>query len=112
METVLSTRKKTPKKERANPKKGKVIRCSTEVIHHMESMKKPREGWDAFIRRLLGMPTRKGEPQEKGSITYYLVESSGKVYRSLSQARGEAVRQAVANKTTGPEPIVKLKRLL
>jgi len=75
--------------------KGKVIRFSTEVIGHLEKRRKRGENWDTFMRRFLGLPTRrKGIPQPLHE--FWALPQSLALFdiRDQAAARGQAVVNA------------------
>ena len=73
--------------------KGKVVRLGYDVHEAMRRRKTKGESWDAFFRRLMGLPTRKGEAQDKK--TYWLLESVKRVFLTEKEARGHAILEAV-----------------
>ena len=73
--------------------KGKVVRLGYNVHEALRRRKTKGESWDAFFRRLMGLPTRKGEVQDKK--TYWLLESARLIFDTEKEARGHAILDAV-----------------
>lgn len=88
-----------------------MIRVSQEVYLEMQARRKTRnaktrllEPWDSLMRRLLGLPNKKGEifPCAEGFVV------GDKFCKNLASARGEAVQQRVRfglEKTPKPVPV-------
>lgn len=74
------------------PKPGKVVRVDPMIWKFLGSQRKPKETVSAALRRLLGLPSRKGEDPQ-GII--YILPESGIVCQTLAEARGEAILRAV-----------------
>lgn len=73
--------------------KGKVVRLGQDVHDFLRRRRKKGESWDAFFRRIIGLPTRKGESQEKK--TFWLLESARIFFSTEKEARGHAILTAV-----------------
>ena len=74
-------------------KPGKVIRVDPTIWNHIQDKRKPRESISALLRRCLGLPSKKGDKTE-GEVFYILPESKV-VCRTLAEAKGEAILQAI-----------------
>lgn len=74
---------------------GKVVRLSRLILAYVESRKRGRESLDGTLRRVFGLPDRKGS--EQPLRTYFILDNGGRplVRYSEEEARGEAVIQAV-----------------
>jgi hypothetical protein len=72
-------------------KRGKIIRLSRELELFINRKRKGKEGYDATLRRLFGLPTIKGKPQPL--FVAYVIQNNGKPVISMSkaEARGEAI---------------------
>lgn len=81
------------RKAKPNRDKGKPIRLSNKVLETLDKKKKGRESYDAILRRVLGLPTRKG--LEQSLRTFWLLPSKLIVRSSRAEAKGEAVLQSV-----------------
>jgi len=98
-----SAKKKKPR--------GKVIKLSLELSAYLKSRMSRGEGYDAVIRRLLGLPTRKGEPQ--GLAEFYVVPNDGKpiIRLTLAEARGDAILQATKKKLKKAERVLTVREV-
>lgn len=87
-----------------------VVRLSKEVLKETNRLRVGKETTDSIIRRLLGLPTRKGIPQHL--LELWLVPSSGFVHTDKAKAKGEAIKQAVKLGKGKPESIIRLREVL
>lgn len=83
----------------ADKKPGKVLRVDPLIYKMLSAKKGPKETWSSVIRRLLGLPSRKGEQPKK----HYVLPSS--LSESLPEARGRAVIEAAKKKTKPEKPV-------
>lgn len=94
-ERILKNRK------RRKASKGQLIRVSDAVAHTLSKTyardNNRNLSWDVVLRRLLGLPDRKGMPQ--GLVEGYLEVNTGKFYFDAAEARGAAVVAAAKAKT-------------
>lgn len=90
--------------------KSKVVRVSETVLDEANRLKKGKETLDSILRRVLGLPTRKGIPQHL--LELWLVPSSGFVHTDKAKAKGEAVKQAVKKGRLHPEKLIRLREVL
>lgn len=72
--------------------KGAVIRISHEVADHLGARKGPKRNWDAFLRRMLGLPSRNGTAQPL--LEVWILPRSGLHFPTKAQARGGAVMES------------------
>lgn len=93
-EKVLKNRKtKKRKKSRGKPaSKGKNIRISDAVFGTLDSSRLKGESWDNLLRKILGLPNRRGE--HPALVEGWLELNTGRLYLSRSEARGQAVVEA------------------
>lgn len=89
-------KKKRPlkRRKRSTQDKGKPVRLSSQVLQFIKKYErlnedKTKESYDSILRRLFGLPTKKGEKQEKE--TFWLPLGGKKVFRDRADAAGEAV---------------------
>lgn len=74
-------------------KPGKVIRVDPIIWKYLNQQRKPKETVSALIRRLLYLPTKKGEAQPQR--LFYILPESKIVCESIEEARGQAILKAV-----------------
>lgn len=88
-----------PGRRRKKASKGRVIRISDDVykILNERRLKGLRLSWDEYIRRMIGLPTRKGEPQIL--LEGFLEKNTGKFFLDEAEARGQSVLEAARKKT-------------
>ena len=75
--------------------KGRPVRISNEVLGALDKKKRFKESYDAILRIILGLPTRKGKPQPLRS--FWVLPTSLIAKLSKAEAKGEAVLQSVRN---------------
>lgn len=104
-QTQSETKLKRGKRLWKNPG-GKVERISADVLAHLEGKRRPKESFDAFLRRLLGLPNRKGvRPQ---LLEAWVLPSL--CFPSEAKAKGHAVMQAAwQGKSSRPEKPVRVR---
>lgn len=87
----------TKKKE----KPGKVLRIDALTWKYITELKRPKESFSGLIRRLIGLPSRKGITEVSAK---FVLPSD--LHRSIEEARGAAVLRAVrAKRKETEEPI-------
>lgn len=92
------------RRSKPNRDKGKPVRLSNEVLGVLTKKLRTRESYDSLLRRILGMSTRNGKTQTLE--TFWVLSNTLTVRRSLAEARGEAVLQAVrTGKRKAEKPI-------
>jgi len=79
----------------ADTKPGKVVRVSPKVWEYLKTKRKPKETIDSLIRRLIGFPNKKGEPNSVN--TYFILPETKIVCDSVEEARGKAILFAIKN---------------
>lgn len=92
---------------------SRVVRLSREVYGYVHRKARRGEAADATLRRLFGLPDRKGEPQVLR--TYYVVPNEGRPLISdrEADARGQAILMA-ARKRLGAkkaERVIEVKEV-
>lgn len=96
--------KRESKKDKSE-KPGKVIRVDPLIWKHLNQHRKQHETVSSALRRLMGLPPRKGEfsPIQ----TFYILPESRVVALTIEEARGLAVIHAVrkGKKKTTEKPI-------
>lgn len=98
-----------PKK--AKKSKGRVIRVSDAVYAALVRKKQPsRMSWDSLLRKMLGMPDRRGREQKL--YEGYFVPGLGKVFEELPKARGEAVKYAVLRGSKKPPKPIPVREIV
>lgn len=75
-------------------KPGKVIRVDPMIWKYLSQNRKPKETVSALIRRLVGLPPRKGANIQSG-YRYYILPESKIVCDSIEEARGQAILRAI-----------------
>jgi len=105
-------KKKKVLKSRTKRDKGKPVRLSSEVLKYIKryerlSGQRTREGYDSILRRLFGLPTRKGEKQKKE--TFWLPLGGKRVFRDKADAAGEAVLLAHKSGKKKTKRVIMLK---
>lgn len=83
----------------ADKKPGKVLRVDPMIYKVLASKKGPKETWSAVLRRLLGLPSRKGVAPKK----HFVLPSA--LIESLPEAKGRAVLEAAKKKTKPEKPV-------
>lgn len=87
------------KNRRKRASKGKTIRVSDPVLFMLEKRRSNgrKLSWDAFFRRVFGMPDRRGNlaPLVEG----WLEVNSGRFYLNKAEANGAAVFESARRKT-------------
>lgn len=68
----------------------KVMRVSGPVLARLRRLKRDKESLDGLLRRLLGMPTRKGEPQPLKR--FYLLPNDDEIVPWIAMEDEEQVR--------------------
>ena len=80
---------------------------SNEVLGILTKKLRKAESYDNLLRRMLGIPSRKDEPQHLE--VFWVLPSTLLARKSLAEARGEAVLEAVRKgkrKTEKPIKVV------
>lgn len=92
-------------------KYGKAVRISQDVKTYLEKRQRGEESYDAILRRLFGIPTRKGEAQPLK--IYYVVpnEASPIIRRTLAEARGESIIVATKKGIKKAESVITVQEL-
>lgn len=92
-------------------KYGKAVRISQDVKTYLEKRQRGTESYDAILRRLFGIPTRKGETQLLK--VYYVVpnESNPIVRKTLAEARGEAILLATKRGIKKAESVITVQEV-
>lgn len=77
--------------EKQRKKYGKAVRISLDVKNYLEKRQRGSESYDSILRRLFGLPTRKGEAQPL-RILYVVPNGEAPITKStLAEARGQAI---------------------
>ncbi len=112
--------------------RGEACRISTEVLEFLDAKfhrsyttgkrNNKRESFDAFMRRIHGMPSRgkvakvlKKRRRQKRALEAYAVKipkSKSKVFMLKSEARGSAILEAAMRRKTKPFVVVKLREIV
>jgi hypothetical protein len=97
--------------EKNKKKYGKAVRISQDVKVYLERRQRGKESYDAILRRLFGLETRKGEAQPLH--TYYVIPNNGDpiIRASLAEARGEAILLATKRGIKKAEQIVTVQEI-
>ena len=91
--------------------KGKVIRISEELHDHLrEKWNQNTASWDDFLRHILGIKRRRKQFQNPTLTIWYLKETN-RGFRTLADARGEAVMNAARARRKDVEEPVKLREI-
>jgi len=88
-----AAKKKQKKKAAPERDKGKPVRLSYLVLETLDKKRRGKEGFDAVLRRLLGLPNRRGTAQILRS--FWLLPQKLIVRKSRAEAKGEAVLASV-----------------
>jgi len=81
------------RKRKPDRDKGEVVRLSNAVIEVLRRKLKKAESYDNLMRRMLGVPSRNNEPHPLE--VFWVIPGTLTAKRSLAEARGEAILQAV-----------------
>lgn len=100
---VLKTRRK-----RAS--KGSPIRISDEVRGILEKKRQGRISFDELLRRMLGLPDRKGE--RRAILEGWLEVNSGHFYFDEAEARGASVIAAAKAKTRKVKQPIRMREVV
>ena len=98
-------RRKNKKRE------GRIIRVSHDIEDLLFAHRSGRESFDKTLRRILGLPVRKGDEPERR--TYFLIESARKyhVFMDKKEARGAAIQLAIRAGRKKPESVIRTVEL-
>jgi len=89
-------------KVKAKKKPGRVIRIDPLLVKTLEEKKRPYETMSGLLRRLMGLPSRKGAVEVRA---YYVLPSD--MAETVEEARGRAIIEKVKRKLAKPErPVV------
>lgn len=98
----------------ARGKSGRAVKLSKEVIAWLEKNQrrindKRIESYDEILRRLFGLPTRRGERQP--TLTYFVLPNEGEplIFQDKAEARGAAVIRAVRRGLKKAEAVVTVR---
>jgi hypothetical protein len=80
-------------KSKARPKPGKVLRVDPLIWKFLSDRRKPKETNSALVRRLMGLPPRKGDATE--AKTWFILPESKVACHTIEEARGAAIVIAV-----------------
>lgn len=94
-------------KRRKEPDKGKPVRLSWEVLKYVKRYAGAKESFDSVLRRLLGLPTKKGEKQELR--VFWTVPGQKKLYEDRADAAGESILLAHKSGKRKAKKPIKLK---
>ena len=103
----MSEEAKQPRK-----KKGRVVRLSKEVETYLSRKRKGSESFDSILRRVFGLPDRKGN--EQPLKTYYVIDNGGKspiIKRDKAEAKGEAIILAVRKDSKKTERVLTVREV-
>jgi len=81
------------RKKKPNRDKGHPVRLSNAVLSVLNTKMRKGESYDNLLRRMLGIPSIKNEPQPR--ITLWLLPQALIAAKTLAEARGEAILCAV-----------------
>lgn len=100
------------KNRRRRASKGHLIRISDHVWNTLQKKRTNNtyESWDSLLRRMLGLPNRKGELQPL--IEGWLEVISGQFYLKENEARGAAVWESAKRKTKQVPKPIKLREVV
>lgn len=93
---------------KARKRESKLIRISKNVLTLLDS-KRGSGSYDLILRRLLGLPGKKGESAIK---EYYLLLGANKIFSEAADARGQALVRAVKLKQEKPERLVRVREVV
>lgn len=102
---------KKKERERARTRTSRLVRLSAVVLRHLKEKAQKRESADLTLRRLLGLPDKKGKAQTLE--LYYVIPNGGdpKISRDLAEARGEAILLAAGKGLKRAERIITVQEL-
>ena len=91
--------------------KGKVVRISPSVRTFLNNKRLKKESYDACLRRLHGLPSRKGRPQPLP--IFYVLENEGQpaVFLDEAEAKGFAIRLAVRRQRKKTERVIPVQEI-
>lgn len=98
---------------RKRASKGRLIRVSDEVfnlLHKKRARFSKRMSWDCLLRRMFGLPTRKGDPQPL--VEGWLEVNTGQFYLDEAEARGASVVAAARAKTKKCKQPLRMKEVV
>jgi len=90
--------------------KGKPIRLSDEVRGVLEKKRQGRMSWDALLRKMLGLPDRKGVVQPL--IEGWLEVNSGLFFFEEADARGASVVAAAKTKSKKVKQPIRMREVV
>lgn len=94
---------------RRKASKGKLIRVSDE-IYALLNRNRSRASWDCLLRRIFGLPNRKGEPQPL--LIGWLEVNTGQFYLEEAEARGASVMVSAKAKTKKFRQPIKMREVV
>jgi len=95
----LSSEKKKRKKSKATAGGSQVVRLSESVLAYLGKRQRDEEPLDATLRRLFGLPTKKGDPQPLTTVYVVMDESNPQAFFNKGEARGAAISAGVKKGT-------------
>lgn len=95
----------------AAKERGPVLRIPKLVENHLRKRQHAGEKLNDTLRRVLGLPTRRGKKQELR--TYYVVPNgeSPVIRLSMAEARGEAILLATRKRLKKAEAVVTVQEI-
>lgn len=91
----------------AKKKPGKIVRIDPALERLVEAKRRGRESVSATLRRLVGLPSRKGGIDVK---VFYVLPSHA--HASIEEARGAAVLEKIRQKKTKAESPIELREII
>lgn len=85
----------TKTKKKQKPKPGHVLRVDAATWRFIEKKRRGSEPFASLMRRLIGLPNRKGEPP---AADYYVLPGAHMALETIEEARGAAILLAVKGK--------------
>lgn len=87
-------------------KYGKAVRISLDVKNYLEKRQRGTESYDSILRRLFGLPTRKGDTQPLG-LLFVIPNGEAPITKlTLAEARGQAILRAARRGSKKAEAVL------